>query len=257
MATWGLAKDEFTDNGNWPHQLYVREARRMVGDYVMTEHDCRRHARHAASRSAWARTTWTRTTARATSRRTGIVQNEGDVQVSPGGPYPISYRSIVPKAGECPNLLVPVCLSQLAHRLRLDPHGAGVHGPRPERRDRRGAGDRRQASPCRRSTTRSCASGCWPTSRCWSTPRPPTPGGIDPKKLPGIVVDDDAGRADGLRGGRAARVGAVRRRRLPARRRRRPRQADGPVHARPAGGRASTRCGCRTRRTPTARRTCR
>jgi hypothetical protein len=109
MAEWGLCRDEFTDTGGWPHQLYVREARRMVSDYVITEHDCRGNLRapdpvglgsygmdsHNCRRYAV----------------DGRVMNEGDVQVGGFPPYPISYRSIVPKRGQCTNLLVPVCIS--------------------------------------------------------------------------------------------------------------------------------------------------
>lgn len=127
MGQWGLAKDEFVDNGNWPHQIYVREARRMVGAFVMTElhlrmteptrdpigmgsynmdsHNVQRYVARDADGKPFAR-------------------NEGDIQVSPGGPYPVSYRAIVPKAGEADNLLVPVCLSSshIAYgSIRMEP----------------------------------------------------------------------------------------------------------------------------------------
>ena len=87
---------------------------------------------------------------------------------------------------------------QLAHRLRVDPHGAGVHGPRPERRDRRRARHRRQDRRAGGRVREAARSGCWPTSRCWSTPRRRAPGAIDPKKLPGVVVDDDAAERKGF-----------------------------------------------------------
>jgi len=127
MARWGLAKDEFVDNGHWPHQIYVREARRMVADFVVTElhvrglkptpdpvgmgsynmdsHNVQRYvARDEAGQAS--------------------VRNEGDIQVSPGGPYPISYRAIVPRVGECANLLVPVAVSasHIAYgSIRMEP----------------------------------------------------------------------------------------------------------------------------------------
>jgi hypothetical protein len=110
MAKWGLAADEFTDNGNWPHQIYVREARRMVSDYVMTENDCRRVRVAEDSVGLGSYNMDSHNTQRYVTPE-GLVQNEGDVQVSPGGPYAISYRSIVPKREECTNLLVPVCVS--------------------------------------------------------------------------------------------------------------------------------------------------
>jgi hypothetical protein len=123
MAKWGLAKDEFTDNGNWPRQIYVREARRLVSDYVMTEHDCRRTRPTPEPIGMGSYNMDSHNCARYVTHD-GFVQNEGDIQVSPGGPYQISYKSIVPKAGECPNLLVPVCVasSHIAYgSIRMEP----------------------------------------------------------------------------------------------------------------------------------------
>ncbi len=123
MSKWGLAKDEFTDNGNWPHQLYIREARRMVGDYVMTEHDCRRTRVVDDSVGLGSYNMDSHNCQRYVTPD-GHVQNEGDVQVSPGGPYLISYKSIVPKRGEAENLLVPVCISSshIAYgSIRMEP----------------------------------------------------------------------------------------------------------------------------------------
>jgi hypothetical protein len=110
VGRWGLAKDEFVDNGNWPWQIYVREAHRMVSDYVHTEHDCRR-TRVTPEPVGMGSYNMDSHNCQRYVDRNGHVRNEGDVQVSPGGPYMISYRSIRPKAEECTNLLVPVCLS--------------------------------------------------------------------------------------------------------------------------------------------------
>lgn len=110
MAPWGLAADEFIANGNWPRQIYVREARRMVSDYVVTEVDCRR-VRVAEDSVGLGSYNMDSHNVQRYVTPEGSVQNEGDVQVSPGGPYVVSYRSIVPKKGECENLLVPVCVS--------------------------------------------------------------------------------------------------------------------------------------------------
>ncbi|MEM6332867.1 MAG: FAD-dependent oxidoreductase [Planctomycetota bacterium] len=114
FASWGLPKDEFTQTGHWPHQLYPREARRMVADHVITEHDC--HAKVVADDSVGMGSytmdshNCSRFVATDESGRP-VVMNEGDVQVPPTDPYPVSYRAIVPKRGECENLLVPVCFS--------------------------------------------------------------------------------------------------------------------------------------------------
>ncbi len=110
FQTWGLARDEFTDNDNWPHQLYIREARRMVGAYIMTEANCRglRVAEEPVGLAAY--TMDSHNTQRYVTAD-GHVRNEGDVQVGGFPPYPIAYGAIVPKASECTNLFVPVCLS--------------------------------------------------------------------------------------------------------------------------------------------------
>lgn len=110
MAKWGLAKDEFTDNGNWPHQLYVREARRMIGDYVMTEHDVLGAKEVPLPIGMGSYALDSHNIQRIVTAE-GYVQNEGDIGVKPKYPYAISYGTIVPKKQECENLLVAVCVS--------------------------------------------------------------------------------------------------------------------------------------------------
>ena len=106
---WGLPADEFTDNGNWPWQIYVREARRMVSDYVMNQKHCSGEVAAPDSIGLAAYAMDSHHVQRHV--KDGKVKNEGDVQMPVGDPYPVSYRSIVPKDGECPNLLVPWSLS--------------------------------------------------------------------------------------------------------------------------------------------------
>jgi len=107
---WGLPKDEFTDNENWPHQLYIREARRMISDYVMTEHDCLGTIATDVPAGLAAYTMDSHNVQRYIDE-SGNVRNEGDVEVGGFSPYPIAFKSLVPKQEECTNLLVPVCLS--------------------------------------------------------------------------------------------------------------------------------------------------
>jgi hypothetical protein len=123
VQTWGPAKDEFVENGNWPPQLYVREARRMVGAYVITERDCRGKADVKDSvgmESYWgmdSHAVWRYVDDE------GHARNEGNVWEGIR-PFPISYRAIAPKPQECTNLLVPVCLSasHIAYgALRMEP----------------------------------------------------------------------------------------------------------------------------------------
>jgi hypothetical protein len=110
MSEFGLARDEFTDNGHWPHQIYVREARRMIGAYVMTEHEIlgEREVPEPASIGSYVMDSHN---VQRYVKPDGFVQNEGDIGVKTGGPYRISYRALIPKADECENLLVPVCIS--------------------------------------------------------------------------------------------------------------------------------------------------
>ena len=110
MAKWGLAKDEFKDNGNWPHQIYVREARRMIGEYITTENDVllKRQVPRSVGMGSYAMDSHN---VQRYIKPDGYVQNEGDIGVKPPGPYGISYGSLLPKKEDCENLLVPICVS--------------------------------------------------------------------------------------------------------------------------------------------------
>lgn len=109
MQQWGYPKDEYLEHGNWTPQLYVREARRMIGSYVMTQHNCQGREVVTDGVGMAAYTMDSHNTQRLVVN--GQVKNEGNVEVGGFGPYPISYRSLTPKPSECENLLVPVCLS--------------------------------------------------------------------------------------------------------------------------------------------------
>ena len=110
MRQWGLPKDEFTDNGGWPHQIYVREARRMIGSFVMTENELLKRRPTPASVGMGSYTIDSHNVQRYITPE-GYVQNEGDIGVALPGPYEIAYGSLVPKRGQADNLLVPVCVS--------------------------------------------------------------------------------------------------------------------------------------------------
>ena len=187
VSNWGLCKDEFQETGGWSHQMYVREARRMISDYVMTQHNCQGRATAPDSVGLAAYGMDSHNTQRYV--KDGHAINEGDVQVHGFSPYPISYRSIIPKKRECSNLLVPVCVSSthisygsirmepvfmvlgqsaataasLAIDARVDVQDVDI--PRLQERLTR---DRQIL--------------------VWTGPTRPAP--VDPAKLPGIVVDD-------------------------------------------------------------------
>jgi hypothetical protein len=119
---WGLCRDEFEASGHWPHQLYVREARRMIGETVMTEHHCRGDRRAVDSVGLAAYGMDSHNVQRYVAD--GAARNEGDVQVGVAGPYPVSYAAITPKRAEATNLLVPVALSasHIAYgSIRMEP----------------------------------------------------------------------------------------------------------------------------------------
>ena len=116
MSKWGLAKDEFADNGGWPYHIYVREGRRMAGEYVMTEHDCLGEPRHPAQgrpRGSVGMGSYSIDShnVRRYVTADGCVQNEGDIEVRPKRPYGIDYGAMLPRREDCLNLLVPVALS--------------------------------------------------------------------------------------------------------------------------------------------------
>lgn len=109
MQKWGYPKDEYTDNNHWSPQLYVREARRMIGELVMTQHHCQGGEVIDDEVGFAAYTMDSHNCDRLVVN--GMVKNEGNVEVGGFPPFPISYRAIVPKRNEVTNLLVPVCLS--------------------------------------------------------------------------------------------------------------------------------------------------
>lgn len=122
MKQWGYPKDEYKDNGNFTPQLYIRESRRMIGPYVMTQHNCQGREKITDGIGLAAYTMDSHNCQRVVVN--GMVKNEGDVQVGGFPPYPVSYRSIVPVEKECDNLLVPVCLSasHIAYgSIRMEP----------------------------------------------------------------------------------------------------------------------------------------
>jgi hypothetical protein len=110
MKQWGLAKDEFVDNGNWPYQIYIREARRMVGTLVMTENEILGKNPVEQSIGMGSYTMDSHNIQRYITPD-GYVQNEGDIGVEPGKPYRIALGCILPRKEECSNLLVPVAVS--------------------------------------------------------------------------------------------------------------------------------------------------
>lgn len=110
LNKWGLAKDEFIDNGNWPQQIYVREARRMISDFVMTENEILSKKPVPDPIGMGSYTLDSHNVQRYVTPE-GYVQNEGDIGVKTPKPYSISYDAIIPKESECKNLFVPVCVS--------------------------------------------------------------------------------------------------------------------------------------------------
>jgi hypothetical protein len=190
LQTWGLPKDEFIDNGNWSHQLYIREARRMIGHYVMTENELRKLKPTPESVGMGSYTIDSHNVQRYITPE-GLVQNEGDIGVSTNGPYEIAYGSLVPKVGQGANLLVPVAMSasHIAYgSIRMEPvfmilgQSAAtaailaLDGKLPV-----------QKVPYSALRERLLKDG-----QILEYSGPKSARGIDPKTLPGITVDDEA-----------------------------------------------------------------
>jgi hypothetical protein len=194
MQRWGLPKDEFTDHGNWSHQLYIREARRMTGAFVMTEQELLKKKPTPDSVGMGSYTIDSHNVQRYVTPE-GHVQNEGDIGVPTRGPYEIAYGALVPKRGECPNLLVPVCVSSshiafgsirmepvfmilaqsaaTAAVMAIDGNLAVQDVPYPALRAKLEAGGQILHHT--------------PTAADREAHRP----GLDPRSFPGLVVDDD------------------------------------------------------------------
>ena len=126
MLKWGLPKDEYLETDHWTPQLYIRECRRMIGEYVATQKDCEQktHIEDWVGMAAY--TMDSHNCQRVVVVKDGVpmVKNEGNVEVKVGGPFPISYRSLTPKREECTNLLVPIALSasHIAYgSIRMEP----------------------------------------------------------------------------------------------------------------------------------------
>jgi ribulose 1,5-bisphosphate synthetase/thiazole synthase len=127
FARWGTCKDEFNEDGagkdGWQQQLYVREARRMISDLVMTQHHCQGQETAADAVGLAAYGMDSHNTQRYVDKE-GNARNEGNVEVGGFTPYPVGYKAIVPRKSEAANLVVPVCLSatHIAYgSIRMEP----------------------------------------------------------------------------------------------------------------------------------------
>lgn len=195
MRTWGLPKDEFADNGNWSHQLYIREARRMIGGYVMTENDLLKKRPTPDSVGMGSYGIDSHNIQRYITPE-GFVQNEGDIGVSTKGPYQIAYGSLVPRKGQADNLLVPVCVSS-SHiafgSIRMEPVfmilGQSAATAAVMAID---AGIAVQEVPYAQLRERLLGDG-----QVLEYSGPANNRGVDPKSLKGIVVDDAGARLTG------------------------------------------------------------
>lgn len=191
---WGLCKDEFQGTGGWSHQMYVREARRMISDYVMTQHNCQGKVVAEDSVGLAAYTMDSHNVQRYV--KDGRAINEGDVQVGGFSPYPISYRSLVPKESQCENLLVPVChaASHIAYgSIRMEPVfmvlGQSSATAAAHALDEKVAVQRIDYKKLRERLLAD------KQVLVWTGPGPAV--GRDPKKLPGLVLDDSQAELTG------------------------------------------------------------
>lgn len=192
VSRWGNCKDEFAELNGWPHQLYVREARRMVGDYVMTQHNCQGREQVTDAVGLAAYTMDSHNVQRYVDDK-GQVRNEGDVQVGGFPPYGISYRALIPREQECTNLLAPVCLSatHISYgSIRMEPVfmvlGQSAATAACQAID---GGVAIQRVDYGQLKERLLADQ---QVLAWTAPASARAASFDPKKLPGIVLDDES-----------------------------------------------------------------
>lgn len=194
---FGLTKGEFPETGGWPHELYVREGRRMISAYVMTQHNCLSKVVAEDSVGMASYNMDSHNCQRVVID--GKVRNEGDVQVGCPRPYPVSYRSIVPKESECTNLFVPVCLSS-THisygSIRMEPvfmilgQSAGTAAAM-------AIDDKISVQKVEYTRLREKLLADKQTLE-YKGPLPTQKGaGIDPKTIPGIVIDNTQAKVTG------------------------------------------------------------
>ncbi len=201
MRQWGLPRDEFTDNGHWPHQIYVREARRMVGRFVMTENELTKRKPTPEPVGMGSYTIDSHNVQRYITPE-GYVQNEGDIGVGIT-PYTIAYGSLVPKKGQCDNLFVSICVSS-SHiafgSIRMEPvfmilgqsaataAALAIDGQLTV-----------QEVPYARLRELLLRDGqvLEHSLAAAGGPARPLAGFVDPRTLPGVVVDDDEAKRTG------------------------------------------------------------
>jgi hypothetical protein len=193
FSKWGNCKDEFPEHAGWSPQLYVREARQMVSAYVMTQHNCQGRELADDSIGLAAYTMDSHHVQRYVDPQ-GHARNEGDVQVGGFPPYPIAYRSIVPREEECSNLLVPVCLSasHIAYgSIRMEPVfmvlGQSAATAAVLSLDGDLAVQRVDIAALQKQLRADSQVLEWTAA----------PRGLDPKRLPGIVQDDTEAKREG------------------------------------------------------------
>jgi hypothetical protein len=199
VALWGMCQDEFIDGNGWQSQLYIREARRMVGDLVMTQHHCqgRQIADDSVGLAAY---TMDSHHVRRHIDSHGFVRNEGDVQVRGFPPYPIGYRAIVPRGDQCSNLLVPVCLSA-SHiafgSIRMEPVfmvlGQSAATAAAQAIDQQVSVQQIDSVQLRQQLLADGMVLEWQP-----TLDPSSHLGVDAKELEGIVLDDNAAKMQGF-----------------------------------------------------------
>lgn len=198
VARWGMSKDEFVEGQGWQEQLYIREARRLIGATVMTQHHCQGRVVADDSIGMAAYTMDSHNTQRYVDQN-GHARNEGNVEVGGFPPYPISYRSIIPKQNECENLLVPVCLSA-SHiafgSIRMEPVfmvlGQSAATAAMQSIEQQVAVQKIDAAKLQTQLSAD------KQVLAWTGPKRAAVVGVDPKSLPGIVIDDATAELKGF-----------------------------------------------------------